>query len=204
MDCQEYKEVISAHVDGALSPEERLTVQSHLNQCSRCTQMFHWETGVRKALKPKLSLIPGRPALNERVLDQLRATPREGLFGWSYMSHGLVAAFALLLIVAVPYLFWSGKVQEDIFTGAIAQYQNVAQGMNDTPQAASPAARLLDLSPWGYRILSRQIQQVKGQERRVFVYRGKGMNICWLRNLKGSSFLPRLEAGSSGYQVKIL
>ncbi len=190
MDCQEYKEIISAHVDGSLSAAEGLSVQSHLNQCPRCTQMFHWETEVKKVLKPKLSPIPVRPGLRESVLDQLRETPREGFFGWSYMAHGLAAAFALVLIVAVPYLFWPGKVHEDIFTGAIVKYQNVAQGMEDTPQAISPVARLLDLSPWGYRILSRQTQQIKGLEGRVFVYQGQGQEYLLAQEFEGAEFSP--------------
>jgi len=177
MDCQEYKEIISAHVDGALSSEERLTVQSHLNQCPRCTRMFLWETGLKRAMKAKLSLISARSALKERVLGNLRETPREVLFGWSYMAHG-----------AVPYLFWQGHLQEDIYTGAMAQYQNVAQGIKDNQQAASPAVGRLDLRPWGYRILSRQIQQIMGQEGRVFVYQGPGKEYLLGQEIKGVEF----------------
>jgi len=192
MDCRQYKEINSAHIDEALSSEERPAVQSHLSQCSRCTQMFLWETGVTRAIKAKLSLISARPALKERVLDQLRETPREGLFGWSYMAHGLTAVFALLLIVAVPYLFWSDHVEEDIYTDAMAQYQNVAQGITqgikDNQQAASPAVGLLDLRPWGYRILSRQIQQIMGQEGRVFVYQGPGKEYLLAQEIKGVEF----------------
>ncbi len=188
MDCQQYKEIISAHVDGALSSEERLTVQSHLNRCSRCTRMFLWETGVTRAIKAKLSLISARSALKGRVLDQLRETPREGIFGWSYMAHGLAAAFALLLIVAVPYLFWSDKMEENIFTGAIAHYQKVTQARVDTAQATSPAAQLLDLSPLGYRILSSRTRRVKGQEGRVFVYQGPGKEYLLAQEIKGVEF----------------
>ena len=173
MDCREYKEMISAHVDGALGTEEKLVVQSHLNECPKCTQMFLWESQMRTAFKRKLSPIPAGAALRERVLNQLESR-KEGLFGWSYMAHGLAAACAVLLIVAVPYLFWPGKVQEDILTDAIVRYQEVMQGFVETPQAGFPAARLLDLSPWGYRLLSGKTLQVKGQEGRVFVYRGRG------------------------------
>jgi len=190
MDCQDYKEMISAHVDMALSSEERLAVQSHLDGCPKCTQMFHWETQMRSALKRKLSPIAARPALRARVMDQLEGTRKEGLFGWPYMAHGLAAAFALLLIVAVPYLFWPGKVQEEILTDAVVLYQKVTQGIVDAPQAASPAARLLDLSPWGYRLLSRHTQQVKGQEGRVFVYQGQGKEYLLAQEFAGRDFSP--------------
>jgi anti-sigma factor (TIGR02949 family) len=185
MRCQDYKEMISAHVDGALSSEERLAVRSHLDGCPKCTQMFHWETQMRTALKRKLSPIAARPALKARVLDQLEGTRKEGLFGWPYMAHGLAAAFALLIIVTVPYLSGPGKVQKEIFTDAIASYQNVMRGVVETPQTAFPAARLLDLSPWGYRLLSEQTRQVKGQEERVFVYRGRGKEYLLAQEFEG-------------------
>ncbi len=190
MDCQDYKEMISAHVDGALSSEERLAVRSHLDGCPKCTQMFHWETQMRSALKRKLSPIAARPALRARVLDQLEGTRKEGLFGWPYLAHGLAAAFALLLIVAIPFLSGPGKLQEEILTDAIVLYQKVTQGIVDAPQTASPAARLLDLSPWGYRLLSRHTQQVKGQEGRVFVYQGQGKEYLLAQEFEGRDFSP--------------
>ncbi len=181
--------MISAHVDGALSSEERLAVRSHLDGCPKCTQMAHWETQMRTALKRKLSPIAARPALKARVLDQLEGTRREGLFGWPYMAHGLAAAFALLIIVTVPYLSGPGKVQKEIFTDAIIRYQKVTQGIVDTPQTAFPAARLLDLSPWGYRLLSGQTRQIKGQEGRVFVYRGRGKDYLLAQEFEGGELL---------------
>lgn len=144
---------------------------------------------MKKTLKRKLSPIPARPGLRERLLDQLGGANRKGIFGWSYLSHGLAAAFALLLMVAVPYLFWPGTVQEDILTDTITRYQKVAQGTPHTPQAASSSVpRLLDLSPWGYRVLARQTHRVKGQEGRVFVYRGEGKDYLLAQEFEGGDF----------------
>ncbi len=123
-------------------------------------------------------------------MDQLEGTRKEGLFGWPYLAHGLAAAFALLLIVAIPYLSGPGKVQEEILTDAIDLYQKVTQGIVDAPQTAFPTARLLDLSPWGYRLLSRHTQQVKGQEGRVFVYQGQGKEYLLAQEFEGRDFSP--------------
>jgi len=189
MDCKEYREIIAAHVDGALSSVEGVVVQSHLNGCPKCKQKYLWETKVRRSLKPKLSLIPARPGLKEKLLDQLGETSKEGFFGWSYMSHRLVAAVALLLIVAVPYLVWQEKVQDEILSDAIAQYQKVTRGLVDTSQPVSTTpARLLDLSPWGYRLLARQTQDAKGREGRIFVYEGKGSEYLLAQEFDGLDF----------------
>jgi len=193
MDCQEYREVIATHVDGALSSEEGLTVQSHLNQCSPCRQKFLWETEVKKALKRKLTPIPARPDLRQRVLDQLGETSKEGFLSWFYMPYRLAAAFAFLVIVVVPYFVWQHQVQGEIFTDAIAQYQKVTEGIVEAQEAASsltPAARLLDLSPWGYRVLTRQTLQVRGQEGRVFVYQGQGKEYLLAQEFDGVDFSP--------------
>lgn len=193
MDCRGYREIVAVHVDSSLSSEERLAVQSHLVQCSKCTKEFLWETGVKKALKQKLTIIPARPGLKVRVLDKLGETSKEGLFGWYYMSHGLVAAFALLLIVAVPYLVWRDNVQEEIFSDTIAHYQKVTQGFAETPEASPslpPAARLLDLSPWGYRMLARQTQQIRGREGRAFVYQGEAKEYLLAEEFDGVDLSP--------------
>jgi hypothetical protein len=124
-------------------------------------------------------------------LDQLGETSKEGFLSWFYMPHRLAAAFALLLIVAIPYLVWRGKVQGDIFTDAISQYRKVTQGLADTAQAdrsQTPAARLLDLSPWGYRVLARQSQEVRGQEGRVFVYQGQEKEYLVAQEFDGVDF----------------
>lgn len=193
MDCREYKEIIAAHVDGDLSFEEGLEVQSHIERCSNCAQKFLWETRVGNALRGKLTPIPARPGLKETIVDQLDEAGREGFMSWFSMPLRLATVFALLLIVGVPYFVWQPKVQEAIFTDAIAQYQKVTEGIVESHEAASsptPAARLLDLSPWGYRVLARQSQEVRGQEGRVFVYQGQGKEYLVAQEFDGADFSP--------------
>lgn len=193
LDCQEYKEIIAAHVDGDLSPNEMLAAQGHLDQCPKCTQMFHWETEVKDLLKQGLSLLPARRGLKEKILDQLGETRMERFFGWFNPHPVLIAASALLLVVALHYLFWQGEVHQEVLTDAIAQYQKVTEGIVEAQEAASsptPAARLLDLSPWGYRVLARQSQQVRGQEGRVFVYQGQGKEYLVAQEFDGADFSP--------------
>jgi len=126
-------------------------------------------------------------------LDQLGENGKEGLLSWFYMPQAVAAAFVLLLMVAVPYLVWRGKASEEIFAQAIAQYQKVTQGIPDSPQPApslTPAARLLDLSPWGYHVLARQTQRFKGREGRVFVYQGQGKEYLLAQETEGADFSP--------------
>ncbi|MFQ5903424.1 MAG: sensor histidine kinase [Candidatus Binatia bacterium] len=124
-----------------------------------------------------LSPIQGRRRPGEEAGSDATAKFRErGVWGWSYLPHGAAAVFAILLLVAVPYLFWPGQAQEKIFDDMIAQYLNVTQGIRDAPRTTPPPvspARLLDLSPWGYRLLSWHTRRIRGQPVRVFVYMGQ-------------------------------
>lgn len=197
MDCREYQEIVSAHVDGALSLEERLAVRSHLERCPSCKQKFFWETKVRNALHKKLVPIPARRGLKERVLEQLEEPPQQGTFARSYLPHGLVAAFALLLIVIVPYVTWRAKANDDLFTDAIAQYRTLTQGMADArrPTSALTApARILDLSPWGYTLLAKQTQQLKDREGRIFIYQGPRKEYLLAQEFDGADFPPTSNA----------
>ncbi|MFQ5849010.1 MAG: sensor histidine kinase [Candidatus Binatia bacterium] len=149
--------------------------------------------GTQISFVVPLSPTPARPELNERRLDQLGETRKERFFGWSYAAYGLGSAAALLLIVTTSYLFWQGAVQENIFTAAIARYQMVTLGIADSPEAAPSmalAARLLDLSPWGYRILARQKLQAGQQKGRIFVYQGQGREYLLAQEFEGVKFLP--------------
>ncbi len=188
MGCQEYKEIISAHVDGTLSFEETLEVQSHLAGCPQCKQKFLWETKMKGFLKQRLSPLQVRPALTEGLLGQLEEKSKEGFLSWSYKGPGLVYAFAILLLMAVPYLVWHSAIQEDLFTNAVAQYQKLAKETSESsPEnaARNSSARVLDLSPWGYRLLARQSTQFKGQEGRIFVYQGEGKEFLLAQEFEG-------------------
>ncbi len=106
MDCQNYKDIISAHVDNALSPKERWAVQTHVNQCPKCRQMYIWETQATRDLKRKLFPLEPRPALKERILQQLEESPQKKMWSWSYWKLGLLAVFVLLGITLLPYMLW--------------------------------------------------------------------------------------------------
>ncbi len=104
MDCQNYKDIISAHVDDALSPKERWAVQTHVNQCPKCRRMYIWETQVARDLNRKLFPLEPHPALKERILKQLGESQGAKTWAWSHWKYGLLVVLALLLVVAVPYM----------------------------------------------------------------------------------------------------
>jgi hypothetical protein len=143
---------------------------------------------VKGILKSKLTSISATPALKDSLVDQLGATRKAGFSGWSTMSYGLPAAIALLLLVMVPYWVWHNGAPDEIFTDAVAQYQRVTRRAASTvpvDSSQAPAARLLDLSPWGYHLLAKQTKEFEGKESRVFVYRGQGKEYLLAQEFEG-------------------
>ena len=51
MNCDEMVELISAHIDGELSPAEQQVLEQHLNQCPQCSslqqRLLHMEAAYR-------------------------------------------------------------------------------------------------------------------------------------------------------------
>ena len=187
MNCQDYREIISAHIDGALCAEEQLEVESHLQQCAKCKQLADWERKAKSALKQHLSPIAPRPELRQRVLRQLEEVDA-GLFSRRQMLRIYAPAFACLLIFVAIYVAWPLRTQQDIFAEAILLYrqanQNPTQPVEDL--GGTQTANLFDLRPWGYQLLSRQVRQVRGQTTRLFVHKGPDEALLVAQELDGA------------------
>ena len=130
MNCQTYRDIIAAHVDGELSAEERSEIEIHLSQCTACTRLFQWERKAKKILKGKIPRVPAEDGLREKVLSQLPGlqSEKEPLFGWLFQAPAWVPALALLLLLALPYFLGQGQDSPDLFANAVARYQNVTGG----------------------------------------------------------------------------
>jgi len=201
MDCQEFKEIISAYVDGALSPSEQLTVQHHLDRCSRCRQIASWEAKAAKALKQSLSLVSPRSELKQKLLDRLAESDERSHWNWLCAPRAWIPALTVILIMGASYYAWRPKAPEDAFADTVSQYRRVIQGMEVFARHPAPAlaAQPLDLSPWGYQLLGIQARKVNGRERRVFVYRGQKQELVVAQEIEGTEFSP--PRGSSVVKV---
>jgi hypothetical protein len=69
-DCEAYTELISAAVDGALSPEEQVRLEAHLAQCPHCRALLEDLTALHAVLA---DLPPVEPpvGLKEQIMDAI-------------------------------------------------------------------------------------------------------------------------------------
>jgi hypothetical protein len=80
MDCEQVRDHLDAWALGALEPEEAAAVEAHLRDCPDCRALAAQRAGVASRLPEALAAASPHqlpPALRERVLDAVRATPAD-------------------------------------------------------------------------------------------------------------------------------
>ena len=186
MNCQEYRELTAAHVDGALSAEEEVEVRAHLDQCPKCKRLFLWETDFKKLLRQNLAPISVRPSFKEALLERLEGKRKHAFMPWAYQRYGIGAVMALLLLAIAPLLFFRNEAGEKIFSQAAAQYQMVTRKIAERPFASpTRAARSFDLSPWGYRLLTSETSELNGLTGITSTYRNEQNDYVLAQEFQG-------------------
>jgi hypothetical protein len=149
MNCLDYKEIISAHVDGTLGAEEELEVQSHLDQCPKCKQFFRWETDVKKLLRQKLSPIAVQPSFKGVLLERLEGKRKRTSMRWSYKSEGIAAGLIGAATIAVWFLLLDSLNGRPLHTPTVLGTALFRHGIGlDTPDHLSTSAEITLMYTW--------------------------------------------------------
>lgn len=142
MTCDEALELLSAALDGELSPAERNTLDAHLAECPGCAALFDQLAGQSRLLRDLECEVPD--GLSERILSGLpgQAPARRGrVIHWR--RWGTLAACLALVVWAgfsLPQSAKNAAPQADL---ASAVPENQAE---ENPDAIS-APTSLDESP---------------------------------------------------------
>ncbi len=82
MNCEQVEELLSAYLDDALAPEERVDVAAHLQECSQCSSIL---VDFRRfdALLKQLPRVSPSAALRERIFSSPEYLELTGTFGAS-------------------------------------------------------------------------------------------------------------------------
>jgi anti-sigma factor RsiW len=211
MNCQEYREIVAAHVDNVLTPLEREEAEHHVASCAACRKMYEQERTFRAfvATKPLLQKVP--PALEQKLRSALIEAESESrwsrlqeIFTFPRLAMGLAAA-GLLALLFLPRLF-EERGNEDFLQRAAQDYVTITSpGFSlafhtDDPQALEVyfnQSGSLDFKTWvldfrkpGYRLKGGTIMKEGEKMVAVTLYEGqKGYILC--RRFRGTlSFLP--------------
>ncbi|WP_320068675.1 zf-HC2 domain-containing protein [Micromonospora sp. RTGN7] len=93
MRCEQWREMLSAQLDGEETPAERVAAEGHLDTCSDCRAWFDAVTAVTRRARTRV--VPPVPDLTEAILAAVPArAPRRRAHDW---RGRLVAGLRTLL-----------------------------------------------------------------------------------------------------------
>ncbi|MFQ6059548.1 MAG: zf-HC2 domain-containing protein [Anaerolineae bacterium] len=138
---QRIREMLSAYLDGELTPRDRARVERHLGECAACAEdlrTLRWTVGLMKE-------VPPLPIPRSFTIPAPVAERRAGLFqpGWGYAFLRGATALATALLVLVL----SGDLLSQRFLRAPAPALAPVVKEIETPLRALEAQKVKDLTP---------------------------------------------------------
>ena len=100
MNCEQIYELLSARLDGALSPEDEARLQAHLDACPDCRRLYEAMASIEK--KTAELAVPAPEGLKRGVMYRIRQESgkqkkKRGYWG-AGTGFGLIAAVLVLLV----------------------------------------------------------------------------------------------------------
>lgn len=107
--CAEHRALLSALLDGELTPDERARVQAHLGGCPECRALLAQYRAIGASVRALPSAHPPQRLTDAIYAATIDAAPRRMLFLTSRLGYSMaaVAAVALMFVVA-GYLLVGG------------------------------------------------------------------------------------------------
>ena len=144
--CEEYIELISAAVDGALSPREREELDLHLAACPACRSLYEELRSLHAALAA-MPPVETPPGLSGRVMDAVAAQAGKGEAvpfapgkAPSVRWRRWLASAAALALVATGAWSWSRREERSASGRLAPSALNEAVASPLLGEAALPAA----------------------------------------------------------------
>ena len=204
MHCAEYRDLVAAHVDELLTPEEAPLVAAHLASCLNCARLLEDSTRFRDALRESAWLRETPAHVRAAVVEALdgddRAS-RRAQRAWQWWPRpvyrtALAAALAVMVLaLGVRLLRWRGTPPtSDVFAAIVADFHAVeADKITLRVHTDEPAAlqryyqeaglsfsnTVMDMQPSGWRLVGGTVTQLSGHKSTLTVYQGTfGMLLC--------------------------
>jgi hypothetical protein len=102
MNCDLPIELLSAYLDGELDEQKKTAVEEHLDRCPKCRELLIALRGIDAQIKEGIFEEPSPDfflALNRRVVDRVRVTPRRSLFRFAPVFAPVAAAILILVVL---------------------------------------------------------------------------------------------------------
>ena len=212
MHCDEAQELITALVDGELSADERLVIETHLKTCGQCREVVATERRLKQQTQSAGRRITAPAELRRAIEGKIAgwrliatADRRESVARWFDMTGRRPAfALAILLLVtaALVYTQWPAR---NIGLAALETHASILDGKIVPVRSDNPAAMrdelaravgkrfrpvTLDLSMMKLYPVSGLVQKIGGREVLVTFYQGDGQAVTCFTFLGSEADAP--------------
>ncbi|HEY3128010.1 MAG TPA: zf-HC2 domain-containing protein [Acidobacteriota bacterium] len=122
MECQAYRDNLTAYLDHELSSGERTLVEQHLSQCAGCASEFDSLSRSYRIVNQALEEIDVRPEMWQTIEAAIRpqispepTAPRRGVFAaWLRIpKHALAAGSIALVLLFVSVFVYQSRQRPD-------------------------------------------------------------------------------------------
>ncbi len=195
MTCQEAQDLITALVDREPLGPERDSLETHLQECSRCRIAEEQEQLLKQTIRGRAQRMRAPGELRDRILSDQRIFPEQSRTRWQdyiwpmpHLARPALAA-GLLLAIALPALFLLKPTTEPIAAAALKTYDLFAKGELSVSRTENPDEIVEQLTravgghfhPMGYDLTAMHLRPVAGlvreiQRRKILlvIYQGPG------------------------------
>lgn len=136
------EEQLSAYLDGELGQEERIRIESHLENCPSCRSLLHELMTLQQTLSSAMFALTEPADLKDRVLKAVAQENRIRHWGklWLYVPLLAAIGFVLLAIAAGPVVI---QVMQGVLVIGKALLYTMSIAVADMPIFAGVAVVLL-------------------------------------------------------------
>ncbi len=146
-------ELISAYVDGECTPEERIQVEQHLNQCHSCQQIMNDVMEIQRNTSHIYQRLNIPKEIEQRVIITLDQS-ESSLFSWWIRG---IFLFVIPLMIWIPFVKWGTTIATSFFHLFSNFLQIIPTLASAIPTLSLPssiwAIFLLIISVWSLRRL---------------------------------------------------
>src|SRR6266436_3127887 len=133
MDCNEYaNNLVSAHADGELTPQELTAVNEHVSGCARCTSRLEEERALKQILRRRADQMHAPQQLSRRIAA-LAAEPPKAKKRRGRIWQPIAAAMAIA--AAAVFYFTVGR---DLLTPANPQFDQAIESYTEFEKNFQP------------------------------------------------------------------
>ena len=200
MKCEEAEELISALADNELSDRERSSIEGHLRDCPRCQRAYEWHQSLNSEIRTVSASVVAPIDLRQRIRSDQHTMPKEAESsnGGSKLILRLqpflrpAFASALLVILLISIFFLMQRPSQPISLTALQIRAKIDEGEISLQEATNTdelhdwlrhavdgkfGPLGYDFSPLGVKPIGGTVQEVKGRQILVAVFKGNGLSI---------------------------